>query len=247
MTDRTQSARDKGEFQRLARLVTDALTKYDEVRAVCLAGSVARGNHQSDSDLDLIVITEQRLRRSDLLGRLPEGLRDGRVSLLSFSREQWLEEARDGSLFVHHVRLEGQPLFDPEGVLRQGLALSAARAPNVARELRRQLNRLRLYREPERLNGQHLFALSHLYAIGKAVAIARCVGLGENTFVKEHALSRLAARRPDLASDVAVIERLRPFYDLTRDRESGPLPFEPVGAAPEVVRARRSIERLAHG
>src|SRR5207253_3900025 len=134
-----------------------------------------------------------------------------------------LEEARDGSLFVHHVRLEGQPLFDPEGVLRQGLALSAARAPNVARELRRQLNRLRLYREPERLNGQHLFALSHLYAIGKAVAIARCVELGEPIFVKEEALARLADHRPSLANDVAVIERLRPFYDLTRERKSAAL------------------------
>jgi predicted nucleotidyltransferase len=221
------------------------LARSEDILALCLVGSVARGDERPDSDLDLVVIATTRLRHSELLARLPEQARDERLSLISFSAQRWLDEAADGSLFVHHVRLEGAVLFDRDGVLRQGFELAAEREPNVQDELRRQIGRLRLYRDPDRLNGQHLFALSHLYAIGKAVAIARCVELGETTFVKQDAFARLAERWPKLAGEVDVVTRLRPFYELTHERQPRSLPFPYREAASEVSRARRSIERLA--
>jgi predicted nucleotidyltransferase len=229
----------------LADRIAQALAVENDVRAVCLVGSVARGDQRSDSDLDLVVIATTRLRGSELMARLPEDLHDGRVSVLPFSVERWLEEAADGSLFVHHVRLEGAVLLDRDGVLRRGFDLVAARRPNVQHELRRQISRLRLYRDPERLNGQHLFALAHLYAIGKSVAIARCAELGEMTFVKQDAFRCLAERRPGLADEVDAVARLRPFYDLTHERAPESLPFPHQGADQEIFEATRSIERLA--
>ena len=214
---------------------------------VCLIGSVARGDDVAGSDIDLLVVAEKKVRRSELISRLPEDLRRRELSLICYARSDWIAEAQAGSLFVHHVRLEGQPLFDRDGSLKAGFQAAAARRPNVEAELRRQVSRLRLYSDPARLNGQHLFALSHLYAIGKAVAIARCVELNEPTFVKEEALTRLGQRRPDLADAVRAVALLRPFYDLTRERGDEPLPFEPVNVQHRVVDASAAIERLAYG
>jgi len=65
----------------------------------------------------VIVIAEERLSRSELIRRLPPDLREDRLSLLSHSRAGWVADVEQGSPFVHHVRLEGIPLMDREGVL----------------------------------------------------------------------------------------------------------------------------------
>lgn len=244
MTVHTAEARA---LRGLAADVARALAEFDDIVAICLVGSVARGDAGESSDLDVVVIAEERLDRAELSRRLPLELRHDRLSLLCFSRSSWAADVTKGSLFVLHVRLEGEPLLDRDGVLKACFELAAETEANVKDELGRQVARLRLYRHPERLNGEHLFALSHLYAIGKAVAIARCVELDQPTFVKEEALTRLGALRPDLAPDVAAVVRLRPFYDLTREREVSELPFRPVNVEDEVISVGAAIERLAYG
>jgi hypothetical protein len=235
------------ELRSLAERVAKSLARYDDVAGVSLLGSVARGNASPDSDVDLLVLTRIGTRPSRLMRRLPPSMRHERVSLLCFSVERWQEEVERGTLFLHHVGLEGATLYDPEGVLGAGLAAVAERPPDVAGEIRKQLRRLRLYRDLERLNGQHLFALAHLYAIGKATAIARCSELGEAIFIKEEALQSLATRRPELADAADAIARLRPFYDVTRGRQAAPLPFAPIQADEEVRRAVLAIEHLGNG
>jgi predicted nucleotidyltransferase len=228
----------------LAERVARALARYDDVAAICLLGSVARGNARPQSDVDLLVLTDHSTLRSRLMRRLPPALRDERLSLLCLSTDRWEHETRRATLFVTHLRLEGQTLYDRDGILKAGLDAAAQQPPDVEGEVRRQLKRLRLYRDLERLNGQHLFVLAHLYAIGKAIAIARCVELGEPIFVKEQALRVIASRRHDLSDAAHTISRLRPFYDLTRGDRSALLPFEHVHAEDEVTRAIGAIERL---
>jgi hypothetical protein len=116
--------------------------------------------------------------------------------------------------------------------------------PDVRTEIDAQLRRLRLYRDLRRLNGRHLFALAHLYGLGKTTAIARCVELGEPVFVKQQALTLLARRRPELAIPSATILRLRPFYDLVQGRSPARLPFEPVDAEVEILKAVEAVECL---
>jgi hypothetical protein len=62
-------------------------------------------------------------------------------------------------------------------------------------------------------------------------------------FVKSDALARLAQVRPDLRPDIEAIQRLRPFYDLTRGHQVAELPFHYVGADEET---RRAVEAVAH-
>ena len=228
----------------MAERVARSLSRYDDVFAISLLGSVARGNADEASDVDILVISEAGVRQSRLLRRLPPPLRQESLSLLSYSTDRWMEDVARGSLFLHHLRLEGRILYDSKGLLESGLEAIAARPPDVVGEIHMQLRRLRLYDDLDRLNGQHLFALAHLYAIGKATAIARCVGLGEPIFVKEDALKRLAAQQPHLRAAAAAVTRLRPFYDLGRGRSEVVLPFEPVGADKEIRCAIGAIERL---
>jgi predicted nucleotidyltransferase len=242
---RTSAAKRVGPLRSLGERAAGALARYEDVVAVCLLGSVARGDARGDSDIDLLVVTETAVQRSHLIRRLPPSARDDRLSLICFSTEQWWDEVRRRSLFLHHVRLEGEAIYDPDDVLRRGLASVGRTSPDVGGELRRQLDRLRLYRDVERLNGQHLFALAHLYAIGKAAAIARCAELGRPTFVKEEALLTLASCRPEFKDATTTISRLRPFYDVARGRDAPSLPFEPVNAEGEVARAIDAIELLA--
>jgi predicted nucleotidyltransferase len=109
-------------LRRLGERAAAALARYEDVVAVCLLGSVARGDARGDSDIDLLVVTETAVRRSHLIRRLPPSARDDRLSLICFSTEQWWDEVRRRSLFLHHVRLEGETIYDPDEVLHRGLA-----------------------------------------------------------------------------------------------------------------------------
>jgi len=231
----------------LAERAAAALARYDDVEAIALLGSVARGDARADSDVDLMVVTQGEVRRSHLLRRLPPSTRDSCLSLLAYTSLRLQAEAESGSLFLNHVRSEGTSLHDPHGILVRALEQVAQTAPDVESDIKRRMGQLRLYRDLDRLNGQHLSALSHLYAIGKGVAIARCSELDAPTFVKQRALERLGELRPELAHEAETIARLRPFYEATTGRPGEPFPFEPVDVDQQVKRAIGAIEHIARG
>jgi predicted nucleotidyltransferase len=228
----------------LARDAADALSCFDDVVAIAALGSVARGDATTASDVDLLVVLQQTVRGAHLLRRLPPRLRTSELALIIYTVDRLSTEAASGSLFLRHCALEGALLYDPLGIAAMTMREIVRRPPDVAAELRKQLAKLRLYRHPERLNGRCSAALSHLYSIGKAAAIARCVDLGQPIFVKEAALDRLAEARPDLAVSVAVVKRLRPFYDISRASNPSGAPRPPADSR-RVTEAVTAIEHLA--
>lgn len=78
--------------------------------AVWLYGSNARGDPDSRSDLDVLAVSDLRMGEREIARMAHSGR-----TQLSISRYNWAEVngmASYGSLFLHHVHLEGQCLFE---------------------------------------------------------------------------------------------------------------------------------------
>lgn len=214
-----------------------------EVQAVAVIGSVARGDARPDSDIDLLVVTDQPVRT--LVAALPDWLRRSRVSLIVRSASVLDVLAREGSVFLRHVCAEGVVLHDPRGVLGDVLALARSIPIDPAPEIERRADSLRHLRDLDRFGGRFQFVLADLYAIGKGIAVAWCAVLDHPTFVKHDALTQVAEARPELSDATVQIQRLRPFYDRARGHKDQSAPFNPIGARVETERALAAVERLA--
>jgi hypothetical protein len=224
--------------------VTRLLMQTKAVRALCLVGSTARGDARRDSDIDLVVVTDQPARQ--LLRALPPQARGDRVSLICQTPAQLHAMAREGSLFLHHARTEGKLLYDPDRLFETAFAEAANVPLDTVGEIRRRTAALRHYQHLERFGDRYRFVLADLYSIAKAIAVAWCAQLDEPTYVKADALRRVADAQPDLREDLSVVAALRPFYDASRGHAGELLPFDPAGAREETLRALEAVTRLAH-
>lgn len=229
----------------IAADAVEVLEALPNVIGLCLVGSVARGDDRPDSDIDILVVVRERQTPSELLAKLPQRLRGRRLSLICKSRDALARLAQDGSLFLAHARMEGRVVYDPEGLLKAAFCVSARMPLDTSRELRSRVASLRHYRHLDRFGGNFLFALAHLYGLGKGAAIARSAQVGAPTFVKSDALDKLATGYPELREDVEAIQRLRPFYDLTRGHRVAALPFSYIDAVDETRQAVEAVRRLA--
>ena len=234
------------ERRRTAQQIADALAEgVPAVEAVCLFGSVARGDDDEWSDIDLLVVgTDARVTRRDLVATLPPRLRDTRLSLLYYTADDF-DRLRQHDLFVEHFRREGVVLYDRTGRLTDVLADIHTAGTTLTAELERELEKLESYDDLSRFDQNLLFCLSHLYAIGKSVAILELAKDGVFEFNRERAFQALLGRRPEKAREIDAIVRLRPFYELVTRRKPGPLPFSHRDGRREAEEAVGAIKSLA--
>lgn len=108
------------EFHSYLEEVWHELKKEDGILAAGVYGSVARGEADQDSDIDLLIITENDKREVEEKygSRVIEGEGD---SKLIMSQVYTLKEYRNSlahqSDFLTRVKDELVPVFDPEGIL----------------------------------------------------------------------------------------------------------------------------------
>ena len=76
------------------------------VVAAALFGSRARGDHEENSDTDILLVTS---------GTKPKHILEGSFSLSFYSQDDLIEKARSGDLFVCHIVYEAKPLQDQNG------------------------------------------------------------------------------------------------------------------------------------
>lgn len=101
----------------LARLKRELEALYGaRLKRVLLYGSRARGDHQPDSDYDVLVVLEgpierpEQKRLSDISWRiLQETVAEGHPADISF-KLMTEEQTRERTGFMHNVRLEGLEL-----------------------------------------------------------------------------------------------------------------------------------------
>lgn len=230
----------------MASEVASRLSEREDLDAVLLYGSVARGDADSDSDIDLLIVgrdagqTVASLRRS--VGAVDS---DHRASYVFHTRESFAELVEEGSRFLVHLRTEGQVLLDRTGQLT-GFLSGPWQPVSVEAEMAVALERLQNYEQPEIFGGRFLFALAHVFTIGKTIVMARLADEGYLEFNRRRAFEAFVDRHPDQAADAGLIAGLEPFVARTR-RRGAVLPFPPAGALAEdkLQQSVAAVRRLA--
>jgi predicted nucleotidyltransferase len=224
-------------------LTSQLVGAFPEIEAVLLCGSVARGDANPWSDIDLLLTSsDPKLTVAELRKVIAER---NNVSLIYYRTPSFATSWQRHPLFTAHLKKEGVVLFDPVGVLSRMLDTPNFTKANVAEEIRQYRAKLAPYRYPKRYNNNFLFCLSRLYSIGKGVIMLGLASRGVLEFNRDTALQRFATLNPDMSERVAAVARLRPFYRLVSDRKPEPLPFSYHDAAIEMEDAVNAIDSLA--
>jgi predicted nucleotidyltransferase len=217
------------------------------IEGICLYGSVARGDTNDWSDIDLLVIgSESHISSARLLKTIRREYQSVQVSILYFATTNFLARCNREALFVAHVLREGRVLYDRRGVLRKMLTLPTPSKVRMRDEIRARLSHLDVYEKLERFNGNFLFCLAHLYSIGTGIIMLCLAKRGLLEFNREQAFRRFAILHPSLADDVAMVAETRPFYNLVSRRSTERLPFpyrDVEDRVRQVVKAIRSLAR----
>jgi predicted nucleotidyltransferase len=231
--------------KRAVDVTHDMVKTFPQITGVCLFGSVARGDAGPDSDLDLLVVGDDpKLTPSSIRRRLRLQDADPKVSIVYHTPATLDRYLATGSRFLLHVQLEGKVLYDTSGVLHKLQERELLRAP-VRAEVQGQLQRLALYDDTDRYNGNFLFPLAHIYAIGKAIVMAILADNGIFEFNRGRAFAAFAELFPNSRADAETIERLGPFYRLVSRGTRDDLPFSYHNAGTEVGKAVKAVRRLA--
>lgn len=233
-------------LHRDARRAAEHLTeRHSHIEAVCLYGSVARGDADEYSDIDLLLVgSDPDVRVSRLLEELRAEFPQRKFGLVYHHSPDLTSYFEAGSRFLVHIREEGEILYDDHGYLRRLLATELRLAP-VEDEIATALDRLSVYHDVSRFNGGFLFCFAHVYTLGKMIVMARLAARDEFVFRREAAFERFAQIWPRTKPQLADVRRLRPFYVKVSRRRPEPLPFPAEGTGEELSRSVRAAELLA--
>jgi predicted nucleotidyltransferase len=237
--------------ENVARLLVEGFPLID---AVLLCGSVARGDADEWSDLDLVVIgSDPKLTPGRLRSALPE--HSDCVSLVYYPTSRFRKLCEDHALVIVHFQKEGVAVYDPLDLLKRILDRPFVPKVDFMKEIKAYRARLAPYTDPRRFNNwssstylgpQHfLFCLFNLYSIGKGFIMLGLARRGVYEFNREAAFQQFANLNPDLRNETKRITQLRPFYRLMTGRQPEPLPFSYESAVSQMREAVRAIEMVA--
>src|SRR3954454_16889686 len=182
---------------------------------VWLYGSTARGDRDAASDVDILVAGHELPDLTAIAGSMP-----AQLSVSRYSWEELRHMAGYGSLFLHHVRLEGRPLVETREKRLDGLLRTLGPYTRAGKELD---CFTRVVDDVERtLEEDHSvpFELSVLATAGRHAAILGCYALGQPDFGRTSPFRRLL---PRLGYSGAAIQQFVDLYTFRRaDDEDRP-------------------------
>ncbi len=184
---------------------------------IWLYGSAARGDRDEISDVDVLVASDEPLSSSDI--HIPV---EGPVSLSRYGWRELEHMASYGSLFLHHLKLEGRPLREqPQRRMRElldGLG-DYQRGELELASFRRVLEDVE-----QSLEGDFspAYELAVVATAARHAAILGCYLLGEPNFGRTSAFRFLL---PRLGYSPAEVEDLVELYRFRRAEDQG-IPLE---------------------
>lgn len=199
---------------RAKRLVAGLLPETP-IDAALLFGSSARGDAQSTSDVDLLLVFRDRQALSGLRQELGRRRRSGELRQFSIVGHTWstLDElGRDDWSFARHLRDEGIVLQGERELLLNRLSRPRPTKGAISDEMRTRLATLDRYGDLTRFSGDYFFPLLSIYVVSKQLIMLACLSVGHQEFRRSSAFSAAQQLFPRCDDAVAHLQSLEPYY-----------------------------------
>lgn len=229
----------------VATKAVSSVRAVPEARAGCVVGSLARREHDSASDIDVLIVVSvghadvaRSVRRC-----MPRQIGGHWLQLRIMTSERLDEIREERTVYAAHVATEAKVSFDRRRDLKRLKRAfpPGSRVEETGKSLRR---RLVLYEDLEWCNGHYLACLADLYAFGRAGAILALARQGIFEFGRRTPFTTLGQVAPLLSESCSVLVALEPFYLRGRRDSRVELPFPHRNAHDAVAQARDACARI---
>lgn len=191
-------------------LISELLLEVSSIEATILYGSVARGDVETHSDIDLLVLCDAESRKLPLFANLRAELssRFSKMSITIYSRRElsFLRSAK--SLFLLHLSREGILLFDKTGFLAD---LLRDFEPKVSykSDFEKSLRLVDPLRTAIQGAPNDFHRLSYVYSLFRVFGVYLLADYGIFEFSKSRMVSLLCQKFPDRTEYVEALSSLR--------------------------------------
>lgn len=236
------------DLQERAEHVASWLASLDFIDAVCLFGSVARGDATSLSDIDLLAVGgEPAVASSDaraiLYSQFPWAY--PHVSLFYLDAKRVARLFETGAPFAFHLQREGLITFDKNGYLKQLLGSRVDPLWGVTHHLPRYLETVSRCERWSRFTTSGGSLLSRIYGVARSVVELVLIVEGTPEFNQRKAFSAMRKRHPELTVASVDLEELFPFYEWSAGRALRPPPAWGKVGSKDVERAAAHVRECA--
>lgn len=94
--------------------VDELLKKNPEIINILLYGSVAKGNDDNKSDIDILIISRKKIKNPELRS---ERLLNREIAMLNYTYKEWKDKAEKDKVFYYDVILNCIPLYGEKPVV----------------------------------------------------------------------------------------------------------------------------------
>ena len=184
--------------------------------AVWLYGSRARGDEDVLSDIDVFVVSDAEVSKKEITQLVPE--LPGDISVSQYSWDEVIGMAGYGSLFLHHLRTEGQVLWEAptgEGKLFNLLSRMGG-YKHSRRDIRGFMAVLGDVKTSLETGGVLTYELGVLGTVLRHSSILGCWLTGNPTFGRIAPVQRIVSRyglSPEIAAEYPGLYEYRRYID----------------------------------
>lgn len=214
-------------------------------KTIILFGSTARGEQSNTSDIDILLVTENKIKRRDAVKIIPEKIFPKyKMGLSIYSTKQITSSYMSGSLFMAHLLSEGKVVYDDGFFSKLSSVPFVLSLPRMRLSLEIFNERLELTNNLQIYNKHFVRVLSDFYTMAKNIAFIILAYNGSLVFNRKKAFDMLKEKYPSYKDTIEPLERLEPFYLRTQRGLRSINKNEAVPSEKEISELRRQLKKL---
>ena len=184
--------------------------------AVWLYGSRARGDEDVLSDIDIFVVSDSEVTKKEVMQLVPE--LPSEISVSQYSWNEVIGMADYGSLFLHHLRTEGQMLWEAQTSKGELLKLLSGMGDykHARRDIRGFIAVLADVKASLKTEGVITYELGVLGTVLRHASILGCWLLGTPSFGRIAPVQRIVSRYGlslEIAEEFSRLYKYRLYID----------------------------------